>query len=112
MHPRVDQNLGDGVAEAVTIENAEQPINRGRRVLLASGAGKLTLSSPVDFTVRDGAGSVHDVVAGTYTLTPALKLKVDAAPKAQALVPPLLFQPGSEPLSPPGRERRSSDRRG
>src|SRR5256885_1936492 len=68
------------------------------RVLLASGQAKLKLVSPDDFTVRDGNGAAHDVAAGTYTLTPALKLKVDAAEKARAISGPLLFQPGSSPL--------------
>jgi stage II sporulation protein D len=68
------------------------------RVLLASGAKKLKIASADDFTVRDGNGDDHDVLAGTYTLTPALKLKVDGAQKAQALPGPLLFQPGASPL--------------
>src|SRR3954452_20067767 len=68
------------------------------RVLLASGQAKLKLVSQDDFTVRDGNGAAHDVAAGTYTLTPALKLKVDAAEKARAISGPLLFQPGSSPL--------------
>src|SRR5439155_15834638 len=55
------------------------------RVLLSSGTAKLTLGSVDAFTVRDGSGMSHDVAAGTYTLTPALKLKVDGAPKPQAL---------------------------
>jgi stage II sporulation protein D len=82
------------------------PVSR-IRVLLASGKARLTLSSPVDFTVRDGAGEVHDVTAGTYTLTPALKLKVDAKAKAQALAGPLVFQPGGSPLTL-GRRYRGS----
>jgi stage II sporulation protein D len=77
------------------------------RVLLSSGTAKLKLGSTSDFTVRDGNGASHDVAAGTYTLTPALKLKVDAATKAQALVPPLLFRPGADALSL-GRRYRGS----
>jgi stage II sporulation protein D len=68
------------------------------RVLLAAGNAKLKLSSAEDFTVRDGVGDMHDVLAGTYTLTPALKIKVDGKTKAAALPPPLLFQPGPAPL--------------
>jgi stage II sporulation protein D len=68
------------------------------RVLLAAGNATLKLGSADDFTVRDGAGDVHDLVAGTYTLTPALKLKVDGDKKTKTLVPPLLFQPGLSPL--------------
>jgi stage II sporulation protein D len=68
------------------------------RVLLAAGSAKLTLRSTADFTVRDGSGNPHDVGAGTYVLTPALKLKVDGAAKAKPLTPPLVFQPGGDPL--------------
>src|SRR5205809_2276247 len=77
------------------------------RVLLSSGTATLKIGSTSDFTVRDGNGASHDVAAGTYTLTRALKLKVDAAPKAQALVPPLLFRPGTDALSL-GRRYRGS----
>jgi stage II sporulation protein D len=69
------------------------------RVLLSSGTAKLKIGSVDDFTVRDGDGVSHDVAAGTYTLTTALKLKVDGAAKAQALTPPLLFQPGAGALA-------------
>src|SRR6266536_1893156 len=68
------------------------------RVLLASGAATLKVGSAADFRVRDAAGVIHDVTAGTYTLTPALKLKVDGAPTASALPGPLLFQPGTAAL--------------
>jgi stage II sporulation protein D len=77
------------------------------RVLLAAGRKTLKLVSPADFTVRDANGKAHDLVAGTYTLTPALKLKVDGAAKAKALTPPLLFQPGGAPLEL-GRRYRGS----
>jgi len=69
------------------------------RVLLASGAARIKIGSKDDFTVRDGNGDSHDVAAGTYTLTAALKLKVDDAQKAKALPGPLLFQPGVSPLT-------------
>src|SRR5919198_2537380 len=74
------------------------PVGRVR-VLLASGAAKLKIGSGADFTVRDATGETHDVAAGTYTLTKALKLKVDDATAAKALPGPLLFQPGSSPLA-------------
>jgi stage II sporulation protein D len=77
------------------------------RVLLANGAKTLKLVSANDFTVRDGSGDAHDVTAGTYTLTPALKLKVDGKEKPQALVGPLLFQPGGSPLTLGKRYRGS-----
>ena len=69
------------------------------RVLLSSGTRKLTLGSTDAFTVRDGSGAVHDVSAGTYTLTAAMKMKVDGAQKVQALAGPLLFQPGTSALT-------------
>src|SRR6266542_1760328 len=48
------------------------PVSRVR-VLLASGASTLTLGSAADFRVRDAAGAVHDVFAGTYPLGPSHK---------------------------------------
>jgi stage II sporulation protein D len=77
------------------------------RVLLAAGSRTLKLSSPVACKVRDGNGDIHDLAAGTYTLTPALKLKFDGGDKAKPLKPPLLFQPGSAPLQL-GRRYRGS----
>jgi stage II sporulation protein D len=68
------------------------------RVLLTSGVATLPIGSASDFRVRDATGAVHDVAAGKYTLTPALKLKVDGEPTARALPGPLLFQPGTSPL--------------
>jgi SpoIID/LytB domain protein len=77
------------------------------RVLLASGVAKLKLGSTGDFTVRDAAGEVHDVAAGTYTLTPALKLRLLGADKAEALAGPLTFQAGASPLALKRRYRGS-----
>src|SRR5919109_5169278 len=74
-------------------ELGDAPVSKVR-VLLTSGVGTLPVGSTADFRVRDAAGAVHDVTAGNYTVTPALKLKVDGAGKAQALPGPLLFQPG------------------
>jgi stage II sporulation protein D len=73
------------------------PVSRVR-VLLTSGVGTLPVGSASDFRVKDATGAVHDVVAGKYTLTPALKLKVDGEATGRALPGPLLFQPGSSPL--------------
>src|SRR6266542_2674100 len=70
------------------------PVSRVR-VLLASGAKSLKIGSSEDFRVRDATGAVRDVAAGMYTLTPALKLKVDGQNQARALPGPLLFQPGT-----------------
>jgi stage II sporulation protein D len=73
------------------------PLSRVR-VLLTSGVAKLPIGSALDFRMRDGTGATHDITAGSYTLTPALKLKVDGEPAARALPAPLLFQPGAAPL--------------
>ena len=73
------------------------PLSRVR-VLLTSGVSSLKISSEDDFRVRDGTGATHDIVAGTYTLGPALKLKVAGQATARALAGPLLFQPGPSPL--------------
>src|SRR4051794_2785079 len=78
-------------------ELGEAPVSRVR-VLLTSAASTLPLSSAADFRVKDGRGAVHTVAAGKYTLTSALKLKVDGAATAKALPGPLLFQPGSSAL--------------
>jgi SpoIID/LytB domain protein len=79
-------------------ELGDAPVSKVR-VLLAGGAKSLKVGSDQDFRVRDGAGAVHDVAAGTYALTSTLKLKVDGGNKATALTGPLVFQPGGAPLS-------------
>ena len=78
-------------------ELGDAPVSKVR-VLLTNGVGTLPVGSAADFHVRDATGAAHDVTAGNYTLTPALKLKVDGAATAKALPGPLLFQPGSAPL--------------
>src|SRR5690349_11911289 len=78
-------------------ELGDAPVSKVR-VLMTSGVGTLPIGSTSDFRVKDGTGAVHDVAAGKYTLTPALKLKVDGAATARALPGPLLFQPGTSPL--------------
>ena len=77
------------------------------RVLLASGVAKLKISSGADFTVRDAGGHTHDVAAGSYTLTPALSLRVLGAAKAAPLTGPITFAAGTTPLSL-GRRYRGS----
>src|SRR6266508_3599821 len=84
----------------------DAPVSRVR-VLLASGTKSLKIGSSEDFRVRDATGVVRDVVAGTYTLTPALKLKLDGQNQARALPGPLLFQPGAAPLALKHRYRGS-----
>jgi stage II sporulation protein D len=69
------------------------------RVLLAEGRKSLTISSKSQFRVRDGAGMLHVLPAGSYTFGTGLSLKVRGATKAERLVGPLLFSPGPLPLS-------------
>jgi stage II sporulation protein D len=78
-------------------ELGDAPVSKVR-VLLTSGVAKLPIGSASDFRVRDATGALHDITAGNYTLTPALKLKVDGDATARALPGPLTFQPGSAPL--------------
>jgi stage II sporulation protein D len=78
-------------------ELGSAPVSRVR-VLLTSGVATLPVGSASDFRVKDATGTVHDVAAGKYTLTPTLKLKVDGEAAARALPGPLLFQPGTSPL--------------
>jgi SpoIID/LytB domain protein len=78
-------------------ELGDAPVSRVR-VLLTSGVGTLPIGSASDFRVKDATGAVHDVTAGKYTLTPALKLKVDGSATAKGLPGPLLFQPAGSPL--------------
>jgi len=78
-------------------ELGEAPVSRVR-VLLTSGVASLPMGSASAFKVKDATGAVHDVAAGKYTLTPALKLRIDGAPTAKALPGPLLFQPAGSPL--------------
>jgi SpoIID/LytB domain protein len=82
------------------------PVSRVR-VLLTSGVKSLKFGSAEDFRVRDGTGIVHDIAAGTHTLTPALKLKVDGGAAARVLPGPLLIQPGAAPLALKRRYRGS-----
>jgi len=74
------------------------PVSRVR-VLLTSGLKTMDIGSTADFRVRDATGTFHTVTAGAYTLTAALKLKVDGQQAAHALPGPLLFQPGAAPLA-------------
>jgi stage II sporulation protein D len=78
-------------------ELGDAPLSKVR-VLLTSGVATLPISSASAFRVKDATGVVHDVAAGKYTLTPALKLKVDGQANARELPGPLMFQPGTSPL--------------
>jgi stage II sporulation protein D len=87
-------------------ELGSAPVSR-IRVLLASGAANLKIGSADDFTVRDATGETHDVAAGIYTLTPALKLRLLGEDKPTALAGPLTFVPGPSALALKRRYRGS-----
>src|SRR5207248_8269329 len=70
-------------------ELGDAPVSKVR-VLLTSGVATLPVGSAAGFHVRDSTGAVHDVAAGDYTLTPAVKWKCDGAATAQALPGALL----------------------
>jgi stage II sporulation protein D len=59
------------------------------RVLLADRKRALTVSSPVPFTVRDGAGTRLALPAGVLALKPSLKVA------GRTLAPPLRLLPGA-----------------
>src|SRR5687767_6351230 len=63
------------------------------RVLLTDGKKALRVSSDLPFRVRDAAGELHELDAGTYALGPGLKLRSAGEEKARALPGPLLFSP-------------------
>ena len=78
------------------------------RVLLLPGSRRVVISSRVPFVVRDGVGKKHKLPAGSQVLGPGLKLRLSAKKKQRALPPPLLFSPGSQPLSLGGHAYRGS----
>src|SRR5438045_5362421 len=78
-------------------ELGDAPVSKVR-VLLTSGVATLPIRSAADFRVRDATGAVHDVTAGSYTLKPALKLKVDVQATARALPGTFRCHPGCAAL--------------
>jgi stage II sporulation protein D len=63
------------------------------------GAKLLTVRSEGDFSVTDGAGTVHKLAAGTYSLRPDLTLTPpDAAAEPLQLTGPLVFRRGKYPV--------------
>src|ERR671910_2354630 len=67
------------------------------RVLLAGSKPTLTISSDAPYRVRDASGRTRTVV-GKQVVGPGLKVKVKGAQKRAALMAPLVFLPGEEPL--------------
>ena len=78
------------------------------RVLLAAGAKRAVISSRSAYTVVDGAGKSHKLTAGVQRIGPGLKVRLSSANALSALPGPLVFTPGSEPLSLGGRGYRGS----
>jgi SpoIID/LytB domain protein len=67
-------------------------------VLLVEEAGKVVVSSPGSFRVKDASGVVHELAGGDVPLTAALQVTTDPAQPAEALPGPLTFLPGKSPL--------------
>jgi stage II sporulation protein D len=76
------------------------------RVLLGEGKKALAVASDSRFSVRDGSGAVYQLEPGPYSFGPALKVRVDPAQPAKALVGPLVFLPGATPLKYGGKQYR------
>jgi SpoIID/LytB domain protein len=68
------------------------------RVLLADGVRSVSITSKSPFRVRDSGGNSYPLAAGTYTLGPSLKVRVEASAAPKALPGPLRFTPGRLPL--------------
>ena len=73
------------------------------RVLLASGASNLTISSAAPFSVEDASGSSYDLAALSLKLTSSLKVELAGGGKV-ALSGPLKFKAGTSPLVYAGRK--------
>jgi stage II sporulation protein D len=68
------------------------------KVLLLEQAHHFVVSSSDPFSVKDGAGVLHQLAAGNYALDSSLTLQIDPAAAPQALPGPLTFLPGKSPL--------------
>jgi stage II sporulation protein D len=66
------------------------------RVLLAEGAGSVTVSSDARFGIETGDGRAFQLEPGAVTLGPDLRLAVGG--KERKLAAPLRFVPGKSPL--------------
>jgi stage II sporulation protein D len=68
------------------------------RVLLADGVSSVRVSSQAAFRVRDASGKSYKLGAGSYTVGPTLKVRVEATAAPKALPGPIMFTPGRVPL--------------
>jgi stage II sporulation protein D len=67
------------------------------RVLLADGAGSLSIGSTAAFTVRDANGRSYNLDAGTHSLGPGLRVRT-ASGQLRSLASPARFKPGAATL--------------
>ncbi|HSE80520.1 MAG TPA: SpoIID/LytB domain-containing protein [Gaiellaceae bacterium] len=75
------------------------------RVLLASGAGSLSIGSASAFTVRDANGRTFNLSAGTHVLRTNLRIRT-ASGALRRLASPVRFSPGSALLRLSGNRYR------
>ena len=87
-------------------ELGQAPVTK-LRVLLAERK-KVKVASDSDFTVLDGAGTVHELPAGSVTVGKDLSLAVDPTQPPEAMTGPLTFRAGSSPLQLGPRDYRGS----
>jgi stage II sporulation protein D len=78
------------------------------RVLLAQGKASLVVGSTTPLKLTDGTGKTRTLPAGTYTIRTGLLVQLSPGQPAQALTGPLLFTPGTAPLSLGGAKYRGT----
>jgi len=78
------------------------------RVLLAQGKAALTIGSTTQLRLTDGSGKVRTLPAGTYPVHAGLLVRLAPGQQPQALPGPLLFAPGTAPLSLGGAQYRGT----
>jgi len=76
----------------------ESGVSKTIRVLLASAASSLTISSAAPFSVTDSAGSVYELPELSIKLTPSLKVDIGDGNGKAALSGPLKFTATTSPL--------------
>jgi stage II sporulation protein D len=76
------------------------------RVLLSEGTARVKVRSASRFTVKDGAGALHRLAAGTYAIGVRFAVKVNPAKPARRLPGPLTLRRGASPLQVGGSAYR------
>lgn len=82
------------------------PAPPGRVRVLVAEKPNVAVSSTGPLTVRDAAGTTHQLDAGSYRLGPALRLRMSGG-EAQ-LAPPAVFSSVAAPLAVDGKEYRGT----